>query len=147
MAELVEDSPATGADGDNQVPTTRDFWDGSLSPESNAPIDKNLVWDFLKTTHPEIARRMTSADTRLDGTIVLDGLPPRSRHYVWSALQRWKPSLARLLKEHEGIKAARQVFGATIAIDTDDLVDATWKSMLESGDWAGPAGQRTRTVK
>jgi hypothetical protein len=96
----------------------------------NAPssaVDRVAVWHFLRASHAEVAQRLRTEECRLAGAIPLDGLPAGSRKFLWGVLQRWKPGLAVLLSEDEGLRTLKAAFdGSSVAIDTEDLIEAVW---------------------
>jgi len=89
-------------------------------------IDRTAVWSYLQASHVEVAERLRSEDCKNSGWMVLDGLPTPSRAFVWNILRRWKPGLAALLSDNDGMRALKQAFEGTVAIDKDDLLEAVW---------------------
>ena len=97
------------------------------APAGGVVVDRVAVWQFLRATHAEVAQRLRSEECRLAGAVPLEGLPDESRKFLWGALRRWKPGLALLLSEDEGLRTLKAAFdGSSVAIDTEDLIEAVW---------------------
>ncbi len=101
-------------------------------------VDRTAVWKYLRGEHAEVAERLRGEECRLGGCVALDGLPEGSRKFLWSVLRKWKPGLAHLLSEDEGLRALRaRLEGSVVAIDTEDLIEAVW-GHLQHGSLNSP---------
>jgi hypothetical protein len=111
-------------------------------------IDRVAVWRYLQTSHVAVAQRLNTEECRSSGSIVLEGLPPQSRAFVWNILRRWKPALASLLSDDEGLRALKEAFqGVSVAIGTDDLIEAVWGYLQQQEAERAHAPQRTTRLK
>ncbi|MGI9294054.1 MAG: hypothetical protein ACR2PS_08740 [Pseudomonadales bacterium] len=88
------------------------------APPAKAPD----LWRQVRSRHPELAMAMCVAKQQTDAWVMIDPLPLETKRWLWHAIQRWHPGLAKLLSEGPLAEMKATFGGSTYTLKISDVV-------------------------
>jgi hypothetical protein len=97
------------------------------------------IAERLHRDHEALARAITTAQNAEDGgheedaTVPVDGLPEATRQFLWNALRKYHPALAKVLRG-PAFAEARASFSAQLHLCVVDLVKVIHAAFTEEDE-------------